>query len=89
MSSERLGEKFKCDGCGVEQVIKIDGNRPVDWTIGKLTVDSGWFGPLMHFCPTCWPGSLASHAQKQPLLLRLFRATGLLREANPTKGGEK
>lgn len=78
MSQENLGNLFKCDNCGAEQIIKIDGNRPTDWTTGKLTVDSGWYGPIMHFCPKCWPGSMASDAAKIPLLIRLFAKLGKL-----------
>lgn len=89
MSIEVLGEKFKCDSCGKEQVITIQGNKPKYWTTGYLSVVSGWSGPILHFCPDCWGRSISSREEKRPLLVKLFRRFGYLKYKPPTMGTEE
>ena len=79
MGSKFLGTEYVCDGCGKTQVIVIDGNKPNGWTRGHLRIVSGYDGPDMYFCETCWTPSVNDKKEKRALMVRLLKQLGVIK----------
>jgi hypothetical protein len=82
---EYNGTKYICDGCGVEQIIIVHNNAPVDWSRGELSMSYGVVGPEIDLCPDCWPPNWQNE-HKIPTLVKLFNCLRTKRPVAREKG---